>query len=140
MDTMSYVYLGIGGVLLIGIIVALFLNRDYLKYSGICKSVLNAVQLMLGAAGQMGLDSEVVDTASDIVQAAISGTVEAEKLWKEGQLQKDKRNEFAQQYIHATLEKAGIELNSQTQLIIDGAITLACYLLPHTTQAEVEEA
>ena len=38
MDTMSYVYLGVGGVLLIGIIVALFLNKDYLKYSGICKT------------------------------------------------------------------------------------------------------
>lgn len=136
MDTMSYVYLGIGGVLLIGIIVALFLNKDYLKYSGICKTVLNAVKLLLGAAGQIGLDKNVVETATKIVQAAIEGTVEAENLWKQGQLDKEKRNEYAQTYIETTLAKAGINLNEQAHLIVNGVITLVCYLLPHNTQPE----
>ena len=134
MDTMSYVYLGIGGVLLIGIIVALFLNKDYLKYSGICKTVLNAVKLLLGAAGQIGLDKNAVEIATKIVQAAIEGTVEAENLWKQGQL--DKRNEYAQTYIETTLAKAGINLNEQAHLIVNGVITLVCYLLPHNTQPE----
>lgn len=136
MDTMSYVYLGIGGVLLIGIIVALFLNRDYLKYSGICKTVLNAVKLLLGAAGQIGLDKNAVEIATKIVQAAIEGTVEAENLWKQGQLDKEKRNEYAQTYIETTLAKAGINLNEQAHLIVNGVITLVCYLLPHNTQPE----
>lgn len=136
MDTMSYVYLGIGGVLLIGIIVALFLNKDYLKYSGICKTVLNAVKLLLGAAGQIGLDKNAVETATKIVQAAIEGTVEAENLWKQGQLDKEKRNEYAQTYIETTLAKAGIDLNEQAHLIVNGVITLVCYLLPHNTQPE----
>lgn len=136
MDTMSYVYLGIGGVLLIGIIVALFLNKDYLKYSGICKTVLNAVKLLLGAAGQIGLDKNVVEIATKIVQAAIEGTVEAENLWKQGQLDKEKRNEYAQTYIETTLAKAGIDLNEQAHLIVNGVITLVCYLLPHNTQPE----
>lgn len=136
MDTMSYVYLGIGGVLLIGIIVALFLNKDYLKYSGICKTVLNAVKLLLGAAGQIGLDKNAVETATKIVQAAIEGTVEAENLWKQGQLDKEKRNEYAQTYIETTLAKAGINLNEQAHLIVNGVITLVCYLLPHNTQPE----
>lgn len=136
MDTMSYVYLGIGGVLLIGIIVALFLNKDYLKYSGICKTVLNAVKLLLGAAGQIGLDKNAVETATKIVQAAIEGTVEAENLWKQGQLDKEKRNEYAQTYIETTLAKAGINLNEQAHLIVNGIITLVCYLLPHNTQPE----
>ena len=136
MDTMSYVYLGIGGVLLIGIIVALFLNKDYLKYSGICKTVLNAVKLLLGAAGQIGLDKNAVEIATKIVQAAIEGTVEAENLWKQGQLDKEKRNEYAQTYIETTLAKAGINLNEQAHLIVNGVITLVCYLLPHTTQPE----
>lgn len=136
MDTMSYVYLGIGGVLLIGIIVALFLNKNYLKYSGICKTVLNAVQLLLGAAGQMGLDKNAVEIATKIVQAAIEGTVEAENLWKQGQLDKEKRNEYAQTYIETTLAKAGINLNEQAHLIVNGVITLVCYLLPHNTQQE----
>lgn len=136
MDTMSYVYLGIGGVLLIGIIVALFLNKDYLKYSGICKTVLNAVKLLLGAAGQIGLDKNVVEVATKIVQAAIEGTVEAENLWKQGQLDKEKRNEYAQTYIETTLAKAGIDLNEQAHLIVNGVITLVCYLLPHSTQPE----
>ena len=134
MDTMSYVYLGIGGVLLIGIIVALFLNKDYLKYSGICKTVLNAVKLLLGAAGQIGLDKNAVEIATKIVQAAIEGTVEAENLWKQGQLDKEKRNEYAQTYIETTLAKAGINLNEQAHLIVNGVITLVCYLLPHNTQ------
>ena len=136
MDTMSYVYLGIGGVLLIGIIVALFLNKDYLKYSGICKTVLNAVKLLLGAAGQIGLDKNAVEIATKIVQAAIEGTVEAENLWKQGQLDKEKRNEYAQTYIESTLSKAGINLNEQAHLIVNGVITLVCYLLPHNTQPE----
>ena len=136
MDTMSYVYLGIGGVLLIGIIVALFLNKDYLKYSGICKTVLNAVKLLLGAAGQSGLDKNAVEIATKIVQAAIEGTVEAENLWKQGQLDKEKRNEYAQTYIETTLAKAGINLNEQAHLIVNGVITLVCYLLPHNTQPE----
>lgn len=136
MDTMSYVYLGIGGVLLIGIIVALFLNKDYLKYSGICKTVLNAVKLLLGAAGQIGLDKNAVEIATKIVQAAIEGTVEAENLWKQGQLDKEKRNEYAQTYIETTLTKAGIDLNEQAHLIVNGVITLVCYLLPHNTQPE----
>jgi hypothetical protein len=133
---MSYVYLGIGGVLLIGIIVALFLNKDYLKYSGICKTVLNAVKLLLGAAGQIGLDKNAVEIATKIVQAAIEGTVEAENLWKQGQLDKEKRNEYAQTYIETTLAKAGINLNEQAHLIVNGVITLVCYLLPHNTQPE----
>ena len=132
MDTMSYVYLGIGGVLLIGIIVALFLNKDYLKYSGICKTVLNAVKLLLGAAGQIGLDKNAVEIATKIVQAAIEGPVEAEQ----GQLDKEKRNEYAQTYIETTLAKAGIDLNEQAHLIVNGVITLVCYLLPHNTQPE----
>ena len=136
MDTMSYVYLGIGGMLLIGIIVALFLNKDYLKYSGICKTVLNAVKLLLGAAGQIGLDKNAVEIATKIVQAAIEGTVEAENLWKQGQLDKEKRNEYAQTYIETTLAKAGINLNEQAHLIVNGVITLVCYLLPHNTQPE----
>ena len=136
MDTMSYVYLGIGGVLLIGIIVALFLNKDYLKYSGICKTVLNAVKLLLGAAGQIGLDKNAVEIATKIVQAAIEGTVEAENLWKQGQLDKEKRNEYAQTYIETTLAKAGIDLNEQAHLIVNGVITLVCYLLPHNTRPE----
>ena len=136
MDTMSYVYLGIGGVLLIGIIVALFLNKDYLKYSGICKTVLNAVKLLLGAAGQIGLDKNAVEIATKIVQAAIEGTVEAENLWKQGQLDKEKRNEYAQTYIETTLAKAGIDLIEQAHLIVNGVITLVCYLLPHNTQPE----
>ena len=136
MDTMSYVYLGIGGVLLIGIIVALFLNKDYLKYSGICKTVLNAVKLLLGAAGQIGLDKNAVEIATKIVQAAIEGTVEAENLWKQGQLDKEKRNEYAQTYIETTLAKAGIDLNEHAHLIVNGVITLVCYLLPHNTQPE----
>lgn len=136
MDTMSYVYLGIGGVLLIGIIVALFLNKDYLKYSGICKTVLNAIKLLLGAAGQIGLDKNAVEIATKIVQAAIEGTVEAENLWKQGQLDKEKRNEYAQTYIETTLTKAGINLNEQAHLIVNGVITLVCYLLPHNTQPE----
>lgn len=136
MDTMSYVYLGIGGVLLIGIIVALFLNKDYLKYSGICKTVLNAAKLLLGAAGQIGLDKNAVEIATKIVQAAIEGTVEAENLWKQGQLDKEKRNEYAQTYIETTLAKAGIDLNEQAHLIVNGVITLVCYLLPHNTQPE----
>lgn len=136
MDTMSYVYLGIGGVLLIGIIVALFLNKDYLKYSGICKTVLNAIKLLLGAAGQIGLDKNAVEIATKIVQAAIEGTVEAENLWKQGQLDKEKRNEYAQTYIETTLAKAGIDLNEQAHLIVNGVITLVCYLLPHNTQPE----
>lgn len=136
MDTMSYVYLGIGGVLLIGIIVALFLNKDYLKYSGICKTVLNAVKLLLDAAGQIGLDKNAVEIATKIVQAAIEGTVEAENLWKQGQLDKEKRNEYAQTYIETTLAKAGINLNEQAHLIVNGVITLVCYLLPHNTQPE----
>ena len=136
MDTMSYVYLGIGGVLLIGIIVALFLNKDYLKYSDICKTVLNAVKLLLGAAGQIGLDKNAVEIATKIVQAAIEGTVEAENLWKQGQLDKEKRNEYAQTYIETTLAKAGINLNEQAHLIVNGVITLVCYLLPHNTQPE----
>ena len=77
-----------------------------------------------------------MEIATKIVQAAIEGTVEAENLWKQGQLDKEKRNEYAQTYIETTLAKAGIDLNEQAHLIVNGVITLVCYLLPHNTQPE----
>lgn len=120
----GYVYIIIGAVLLVGIVLTLIFKKNFLSFTGPAKAILEAAKVVVNAYGQ--LDSSVVE----VIQAAIDGTVKAEDLWKNGSLDKDKRNEYAQEYIKAILTNAKIDYSAYTG-VIDCVITLICYLLPH---------
>ena len=123
----NYVYLIIGGVLLLGIILMLIFKKNFLTFSGPAKMILEAVKAIVNAYGKA--DPRVIS----IIQAAIDGTVKAEELWKQGSLEKEKRNEYAKKYIHEVLDQAKVDYAGYSN-IIDCVITLVCYLLPHSEE------
>lgn len=124
----GYVYIIIGAVLLIGIVLTLIFKKNFLSFTGPAKAILEAAKVVVNAYGQ--LDSSVVE----VIQATIDGTVKAEDLWKNGSLDKDKRNEYAQEYIKAILTNAKIDYSAYAG-VIDCVITLICYLLPHSANS-----
>lgn len=70
-------------------------------------------------------------TVHTIMLAAIDAAEVAEKAWKMGNLEADERNAFAKKLVKETLEKAGINVTPQIELIIGGIIEAACMVLPH---------
>lgn len=123
----NYVYLIIGGVLLIAIILVLIFKKNFLSFSGPAKMILEAIKAVVNAYGKA--DPRVMT----IIQATIDGTVKAEELWKSGSLDKENRNEYAKNYIHDVLDQAKVDYTGYSN-IIDCVITLVCYLLPHSEE------
>lgn len=123
----NYWYLIIGGVLLIGIILALIFKKNLLSFTGPAKAILGAAKTVIAAYGKAN------PTIITIIQAAIDGTVAAENLWKDGTIDKEHRNEYAQHYIQDVLDSAKVEYK-EYQDVINCVITLVCYILPHSEE------
>lgn len=73
------------------------------------------------------------------MKAAIEGAEIAEKAWKMGNLEKDERNAYAKKLVKETLDKAGIEITPQVELIVAGVIEAVCIVLPHEKKEAYEE-
>ncbi|MBQ7845475.1 MAG: hypothetical protein IJ392_04915 [Clostridia bacterium] len=66
-----------------------------------------------------------------VLKAGAESAETAEKAWLMGDLEKEKRNEYAKTLAKETLEKANIEVTPQIEMIIGGIIEAVCILLPH---------
>lgn len=134
METSQIIWPVVGALLLIGVGIAYFTNKDYLKYANIFTPILNSALAVLQAVGGLMPDNSVVKTAVAVVSAAIEAAGYAEKLWLQGDIDKQSRPENAKEYITNVLTKAGIEVNDSLQSIIDGVIALTCYFMPHHSE------
>lgn len=138
MELYQIVLLVIGILLLALIGVAYFTKKDYLKYSQLISPILVALTNVLKAVGNIFPANKILAEVTTIFTAGIEAAGYAENLWLQGEIDKNLRPQYAQQYIKILLEKAGIEVTDNINAIITGAIAITCYLMPHYTEKNEE--
>ena len=135
-STINYPALIGGLIALAAIIVAMLLKANLTKYTGIISPVLNALKAALDAVNGVMPNNEVVATMVKVCQIAIDATSNAEELWIEGSIEKADRPQIAKNYIDNMLTKANITMTPVLESIINCAITLTCYFMPHNRDEE----
>lgn len=129
----------VAGILcLVGIAIAYFCKKDYLKYSKLLSPILTALLSVLKAVGGILPNNQVITAMIKVIASAIEAAGYAENLWLQGEIDKAMRPKYAQEYIRMILESAGIEITDNIQTIISGVIALTCYLMPHYENKEEE--
>lgn len=130
----------VAGLILLGIIVYCYIkNKNFLSYSNIFSPILKALYSLLVAIGNASPKNAALTTVVTVIKAAIDAAGCAEQLWLQGELDKAARPEYARQFITVILSSAGIEVTDAINTIIQGAIAMTCYLLPHHTTTENKE-
>ena len=135
-STINYPALIGGLIALAAIIVAMLLKANLTKYTGIISPILNALKAALDAVNGVMPNNEVVATMIKVCQIAIDATSNAEELWIEGSIEKADRPQIAKNYIDKTLAEANITMTPVLESIINCAITLTCYFMPHNRDEE----
>lgn len=135
-STINYPALIGGLIALAAIIVAMLLKANLTKYTGIISPILNALKAALDAVNGAMPNNEVVATMVKVCQIAIDATSNAEELWIEGSIEKADRPQIAKDYIDNMLAKANITMTPVLESIINCAITLTCYFMPHNRDEE----
>lgn len=135
-STINYPALIGGLIALAAIIVAMLLKANLTKYTGIISPVLNALKAALDAVNGVMPNNEVVTTMVKVCQIAIDATSNAEELWIEGSIEKADRPQIAKDYIDNMLAEANITMTPVLESIINCAITLTCYFMPHNRDEE----
>lgn len=125
-----------GGIFLIAIILLAIFKKDFLKCSTILTPILKALLTVLKAVGNILPDKTVINTMVLVISTAITATGHAEELWLNGIIDKKDRPGAAEEYIKKVLSSASIEVTSDINAIIQGAISLTCYLMPHYEEKE----
>lgn len=136
MEMSQIIILTIGAIFLVALVACYLLKKDYMKYSKALTPILNALLAVVKAVGGIVPDQGVLNIAATAISAAIEAAGYAENLWLQGEIDKTMRPKYAQEYIESTLTKAGIEVTDSIQSMISGAISLACYLMPHYSTKE----
>lgn len=130
----------VAGLILLGIIVYCYIkNKNFLSYSNIFSPILKALYSLLLAIGNASSKNAALTTVVTVIKAAIDAAGCAEQLWLQGELDKAARPEYARQFIAVILSSAGVEVTDAINTIIQGAIAMTCYLLPHHTTTENKE-
>ena len=135
-STINYPALIGGLIALAAIIVAMLLKANLTKYTGIISPILNALKAALDAVNGAMPNNEVVTTMVKVCQIAIDATSNAEELWIEGSIEKADRPKIAKDYIDKMLADANITMTPVLESIINCAITLTCYFMPHNRDEE----
>lgn len=135
-STINYPALIGGLIALAAIIVAMLLKANLTKYTGIISPILNALKAALDAVNGVMPNNEVVATMIKVCQIAIDATSNAEELWIEGSIEKADRPQIAKDYIDKMLADANITMTPVLESIINCAITLTCYFMPHNRDEE----
>lgn len=135
-STINYPALIGGLIALAAIIVAMLLKANLTKYTGIISPILNALKAALDAVNGVMPNNEVVTTMIKVCQIAIDATSNAEELWIEGFIEKADRPQIAKNYIDKMLADANITMTPVLESIINCAITLTCYFMPHNRDEE----
>lgn len=139
MELYQIILLVAGAILLILIGLSYLSKKNYLKYSNLITPVLNALNGVLVAVGNIFPDNNVIKTVTTVVSASIEAAGYAENLWLQGEIDKNMRERYAAQYINTLLERAGINVTDSINTIISGIIAMTCYLMPHYSQDEQQE-
>ena len=129
-STINYPALIGGLIALAAVIVAMLLKANLTKYTGIISPILNALKAALDAVNGVMPNNEVV------TQIAIDATSHAEELWIEGFVEKADRPKIAKDYIDKMLAESNITMTPVLESIINCAITLTCYFMPHNRDEE----
>ena len=135
-STINYPALIGGLIALAAVIVAMLLKANLTKYTGIISPVLNALKAALDAVNGVMPNNEVVATMVKVCQIAIDATSNAEELWIEGSIEKADRPQIAKDYIDNMLAESNITMTPVLESIINCAITLTCYFMPHNRDEE----
>ena len=135
-STINYPALIGGLIALAAVIVAMLLKANLTKYTGIISPILNALKAALDAVNGAMPNNEVVATMVKVCQIAIDATSNAEELWIEGSIEKADRPKIAKDYIDKMLADANITMTPVLESIINCAITLTCYFMPHNRDEE----
>ena len=139
MELYQIVLLIVGALLLILIGLAYLYKKNYLKYSKLITPILDALNKVLKAVGNIFPASKMLNTIKTIIVASIEAAGYAENLWLQGEIDKSMRPKYAAEYVNILLERAGIKITNNITIIIDGIIALTCYLMPHYSSQEEKE-
>ena len=135
-STINYPALISGIVALAAVIVAVCLKVNLTEYTGVVSPILNALKSALNAVNGVMPNNEVISVMVRVCQIAIDATSHAEELWIEGQIEKAERSQIAKDYIDNMLEDSNITMTPVLESIINCAITLTCYFMPHNRDEE----
>ena len=135
-STINYPALISGIVALAAVIVAVCLKVNLTEYTGVVSPILNALKSALNAVNGVMPNNEVISVMVRVCQIAIDATSHAEELWIEGKIEKAERSQIAKDYIDNMLEDSNITMTPVLESIINCAITLTCYFMPHNRDEE----
>lgn len=135
-STINYPALISGIVALVAVIVAVCLKVNLTEYTGVVSPILNALKSALNAVNGVMPNNEVISVMVRVCQVAIDATSHAEELWIEGKIEKAERSQIAKNYIDDMLEDSNITMTPVLESIINCAITLTCYFMPHNRDEE----
>ena len=135
-STINYPALISGIVALVAVIIAVCLKVNLTEYTGVVSPILNALKAALDAVNGVMPNNEVISVMVRVCQIAIDATSHAEELWIEGKIEKVERSQIAKDYIDDMLEEANITMTPVLESIINCAITLTCYFMPHNRDEE----
>ena len=135
-STINYPALISGIVALVAVIVAVCLKVNLTEYTGVVSPILNALKSALNAVNGVMPNNEVISVMVRVCQIAIDATSHAEELWIEGKIETAERSQIAKDYIDNMLEEANITMTPVLESIINCAITLTCYFMPHNRDEE----
>lgn len=135
-STINYPALISGIVALVAVIIAMCLKVNLTEYTGVVSPILNALKAALDAVNGVMPNNEVISVMVRVCQIAIDATSHAEELWIEGKIEKAERSQIAKNYIDDMLEEANITMTPVLESIINCAITLTCYFMPHNRDEE----
>lgn len=135
-STINYPALISGIVALVAVIVAVCLKVNLTEYTGVVSPILNALKSALNAVNGVMPNNEVISVMVRVCQIAIDATSQAEELWIEGSIEKTERPKIAKDYIDDKLKEANITMTPVLESIINCAITLTCYFMPHNRDEE----
>lgn len=131
MSTGNIIVLSVGFVVLVIIGLCFYFKKDYLSYKQLFSPIIHGLYTCIKGVAGIFPNNALVNNIALVMSAAIEATTMAEKMWLEGEIDKSKRNDLAIQYITDTLAKSGIAVTDNITSIIQGAIAMTCYLLPH---------
>lgn len=131
MESINYAALIAGFIALAAVIVALLYRANLIKYTGVISPILSALKSALDVVEGVMPDNEVIKTMVFVCQTAIDATSHAEEIWIEGFAEKADRPKIAHDYIDRVLLEANIQMTPVLESIINCAITLTCYFMPH---------
>lgn len=134
---------GMALLIALGLLVALYLfdkitGKNSLLYLVAGKPILSAL-ILLAKALHTTTNNTWFDVLYITMSAAIDATERAEELWKNGDLPKEQREEYATLMVEGAFRDAGIEVTDDLQNVISGVISMACMLLPHATKLAPEK-